>query len=101
MDEATRIINTATNEELVKMHFEELTKIRKLRLVIKELKQIDCSKLMLPDKKQVEKSIALIKIGEYFFLNGKKDHVLGRYIEAFPDFVIIFSFLYVYQICAK
>ncbi|XP_065357885.1 augmin complex subunit dgt2 [Calliphora vicina] len=76
-NETTRIINSETNEQLLRTHDEELTKLRKLRLVIKELKQIDCTQLMLPDKEQVKKAIVVIKIGEYLYLNDKKDQVLN------------------------
>lgn len=77
-NETMRIINSETNEQLLKAHAEELGKVRKLRLVIKELKQIDCGKLMLPDMEQVKKGIVLMKIGEYLYLNDKKDHVLSK-----------------------
>ncbi|XP_023301794.2 augmin complex subunit dgt2 [Lucilia cuprina] len=76
-NETTRILNSETNEQLLKTHAEELANVRKLRLVVKELKQIDCSKLQLPDNEQVKKVIVLIKIGEYLYLNEKKDQVLN------------------------
>ncbi|KAM7352429.1 dim gamma-tubulin 2 [Cochliomyia hominivorax] len=76
-NETMRIMNSETNEQLLKAHSEELAKVRKLRLVIKELKQIDCTNLSLPDNEQVKKAIVLIKLGEYLYLNDKKDHVLN------------------------
>ncbi|TMW51449.1 hypothetical protein DOY81_003474 [Sarcophaga bullata] len=76
-NETVRILNAETNEQLLKAHADELAKVRKLRLVIKELKQIDCGNLLLPDKEQVEKAIILMKIGEYLYLNDKKEQVLN------------------------
>lgn len=78
-NETVRILNAETNEQLLKAHADELAKVRKLRLVIKELKQIDCGNLLLPDKEQVEKAIILMKIGEYLYLNDKKEQVLSMF----------------------
>lgn len=78
-NETVRILNAETNEQLVKTHADELAKVRKLRLVIKVLKQLDCDNLLLPDKEQVKNAIVLIKVGEYLYLNDKKEQVLSMY----------------------
>lgn len=75
-NETTRIINSENIEQLHKIRDKELAKVRKLRLVIKELKQLDCNKMAVPDKEQIEKAIKVIKIGDYLYLNEKKDQCL-------------------------
>ena len=96
-NETVRILNAETNEQLLKAHADELAKVRKLRLVIKELKQIDCGNLLLPDKEQVEKAIILMKIGEYLYLNDKKEQVLSMflyllYVIFYRNFLIILKY---------
>lgn len=76
-NETTRILNSETIEQLQKSRDEELANVRKLRLVIKELKQLNCK--AIPDKEQIEKALKVIKVGDYLYLNEKRnDCLLGE-----------------------
>ncbi|XP_061395898.1 augmin complex subunit dgt2-like [Musca vetustissima] len=75
-NETTRILNSETIEQLQKARDEELAKVRKLRLVLKELKQLNCNKMLIPDKEQIEKTLKVIKIGNYLYLNEKRSECL-------------------------
>ncbi|XP_075154064.1 dim gamma-tubulin 2 [Haematobia irritans] len=75
-NETTRILNSETIEQLQKTRDEELSKVRKLRLVLKELKQLNCSKMSVIDREQIEKALKVIKIGDYLYLNEKKNQCL-------------------------
>ncbi|XP_073822548.1 dim gamma-tubulin 2 [Musca autumnalis] len=75
-NETTRILNSETIEQLNKSRDEELAKVRKLRLVLKVLKQLNCHKMLIPDKEQIEKALKVIKIGDYLYLNEKRSECL-------------------------
>lgn len=78
-NETTRILNSETIEQLQKSRDEELAKVRKLRLVLKGVKQLNCHKMLIPDKDQIEKTLKVIKIGDYLYMNEKRnDCILGK-----------------------
>ncbi|XP_013098562.2 augmin complex subunit dgt2 [Stomoxys calcitrans] len=75
-NETTRMLNSETIEQLQKSRDAELVNVRKLRLVLKELKQLNCNKMSVSDKESIEKSLKVLKIGDYLHLNEKKNQCL-------------------------
>lgn len=67
-----------TDQTLLEMRDNELIQIYKLRLILNEIKSLDCNNFSAPEREKIEESIEQLKINDYcLHSDGQDSNLLG------------------------